>query len=89
MAWLNNLKSRLIKNGWGDAIQLLNTFHRQSPLEFEAWKQSGSTIYLIKSCERFRDWAMYRNNKTRPLPFENDVDAIDTCWTKPIKEQTK
>lgn len=88
MGWLNNLKSRLIKNGWGNAIELLNTFQRQSPLEFEAWKQSGSTVYLKTSCERFRNWSLYKH-RTDPLPFENDVDAIDSCWKKPNKEETQ
>lgn len=86
MGWLNNLKSRLIKKGWGDAIELLNTFKRQSPLEFEEWKQSGSTVYLKQSCFRFRMWSMY-NHRKDPLPFENDVDAIDSCWTKPNKDE--
>lgn len=85
MGWLNNLKSRLIKNGWGNAIELLNYFKRFSPLEFEEWKKTGSTILLKQACWKFRMSSIY-NHRTDKLPFENDVDAIDSCYTKPKKE---
>ena len=85
MAWLNNLKKRLINNECGHAIDLLNLFHRHCPNEFEEWKKTGSTVLLRDSCQRFKDWGVCRN-KTRPMPFDNDWMAIDSCWTKPIKK---
>lgn len=86
MGWLNNLKSRLIKNGWGNSIELLNLFQKHCPLEFAEWKKTGSTILLKQSCLKFKMWSIY-NTRTDNIPFENDIDAIDSCWTKPIKEQ--
>lgn len=79
MGYLNNLKKRLIRNGWGEAIELLNLFKKHCPKEFEEWKKTGSYILLRDSCQQFKGWAMYRN-QNRPLPFENDVDAIGACW---------
>ena len=81
MGWLNNLKSRLIKRGWGKAIELLNVFKKHCPEEFEEWKKSGSTVLLKQSCLKFKSWHIYKHRSDN-LPFENDVDAIDSCWRK-------
>ncbi len=85
MGYLNNLKKRLINKEWGEAIGLLNLFHRHCPNEFEEWKKTGSHVLLRDSCQQFKSWAMYRN-KNRPLPFENDVDAIGSCW-RPLEKE--
>lgn len=81
MGFRNNLKSRLIKKGWGEAIELFNCFEKHCPKEFEEWKKSGDTILLRDSCEKFRNWAIY-NSRTGNLPFENDVYAIDACMAQ-------
>ena len=88
MGWLNNLKNRLIKRGWGDAIELLNLFQKHCPKEFEEWKKTGSHILIRDSCEQFKSWAMYRN-QNRPLPFENDIEAIGACWRPANKENNE
>jgi len=81
MGYLSNLRKRLINNDWGHAIELLNLFYKHCPNEFEEWKKTGSTVLLRDSCKQFKGWAMYRN-QTRPMPFDNDWLAIDSCWKK-------
>lgn len=88
MGYLNNLKKRLIKKEWGQAIELLNLFKHHCPNEFEEWKKTGSHVLLRDSCQKFKSWAMYKNS-IRHLPFENDVEAIGACWKPTIKENNE
>jgi hypothetical protein len=79
MEWSNNIKSTLLARGWGDAITLLECLIKNDPSKFSSWLNSGSTIELRRSCERFRNWSIY-SQRLDPMPFENDVSALDSVF---------
>ncbi len=75
------LKSLLIEKGWSEAIELLNDVIKHNPSGFARWVNTKCTIFLRSMCEPFRSRSYYRG-QTRPLPFENDVSALDACIGK-------
>jgi len=85
MGWLNNLKSRLIKAGKSDSINLLNSIKKLHPREFEEWKKTGSHIILYTVCNRYAHYSIYYDFDK----LENDVEAIGNCWRPPIKENNE
>ena len=75
------IKSLLLQKDWGEAITLLDFILRKNPEGFKRWVSTGSTIVLKEICEPFRKWSFYRD-RLGPLPFENDVWALDAVITK-------
>lgn len=75
------LKSLLTNKGWSAAIELLNDVVKHNPAGFAQWIADKSTLTLRSICEPFRSRSYYQG-QSRPLPFDNDVDALDACINK-------
>ena len=72
------LKTFLLKRGWGEAINLLDCLVRCNPDGFDEWARNKSTTYLRRICEPYKGWSIY-HQRNDPLPFDNDVCALDTA----------
>lgn len=72
------VKTALLQSGWPDAIQLVEFVGKGNPEGFKKWCKNKSTLYLREICEPYRRSVYYRDTRRgEPLPFENDVDAMD------------
>lgn len=78
---INKIKSVLISKGWGDAIELLNCMTAHNTEKTEKWLKTKSTLDLRDAAKKFEGWSIY-SHRTSPLPFHNDVDALDAAIIK-------
>lgn len=78
---ITEIKTALIKRGWGEAIELLDCVAKHNPAGLAEWLRTKSTTYLMQICEPFRNWSIYGQRNT-PLPFDNDVYALDAVGSK-------
>ena len=82
--FVSRLKTVLLTSNWANAIDLVAAMERHQANEFSLWLASGSTIKLREIAEHWRKSSLYwqRND---PLPFENDIQAIDSAWLSSYK----
>lgn len=76
------LKSILLNKGWGDAIVLVDFLAKNNPDGLCQWMKNQSTTFLMGICEPFRNWSYYRDVRIDPMPFDNDVYALDAAIAK-------
>jgi hypothetical protein len=75
---INKIKKVLIARGDGDAIELLNCMATHNPEKTAKWLKTKSTLDLKEAANKFEGWSIY-NHRTSPLPFFNDVAALDSA----------
>lgn len=76
---ITQLKTALLRKGWGSALELVDVLYRERPWAFQEWLKTGRTQDLMAISERYRTWSIY-SHRTDKLPFDNDVYAMDTAW---------
>lgn len=61
------------------ALDLLFTIQKLNPTGLYDWVENGDTIKLRHLAEPYKKFSIYVN-RNGPLPFFNDVCAIDSAW---------
>ena len=80
------IRDRLPSTGWNDghkAIPLLDAVKAASPVEFADWLVNGGTVAWFGLARPHEDTEIYAErpkygNPADPLPFDNDMYAIDS-----------